>query len=369
MAEAERVLKVAIVGLGHLHPRSYMPLFRAVKATRVTAAVEADTALREAFCREFELTGYDSLDRMLAAEQPDIAAIFLPHSDCPEAAEVCAAAGAHLMVEKPMAASAPGARRIAAAARSHNVKVTTGYCWRLHPAAREFKRLVASGVIGKPVGAEGRCAAGRLQRYIDGHASWMLERARSGGGPMYNLGVHWIDLFRWMLEDEVVEVSGRNVKVNTGYDIEDNSFAHLRFSSGAIVSLDISYTVPDAFPYGRDLYVAIRGTQGVVSWSPAYEGQQDVLSVCSDHPDFGGSPRRQLSFELEKVAGYSGAMGLSYVRDFAAAVISGRDPLITAEDGVRALEVVEAVYRSAERSAWVAVENRGRPTLELEDRR
>jgi predicted dehydrogenase len=355
MAQAGRVLKVAIVGLGHLHPRSYMKLFQAVKTTQVAAAVEANAALRDAFCREFALEGYDSVNRMLAAERPDIAAIFLPHADCPAAAEECAAAGAHLMVEKPMAASAEGARKIAAAARRHNVKVTTGYCWRLHPAAREFKRLVKSGVIGTPVGAEGRCAAGRLQRYIDGHASWMLQRARSGGGPMYNLGVHWIDIFRWMLEDEVAEVSGQNVKVNTAYDIEDNSFAHLRFMSGTIAALDISYTVPDAFPYGRDLYLSVRGTQGVISWAPAYEGQKDVLAVCSDHPDFAGSPRRDLSFELENVAGYSGTMGLSYVRDFADAVISGRDPLITAGDGVKALDVVEAIYQSAERNAWVAV--------------
>jgi predicted dehydrogenase len=358
MPEAVRLLNVAIVGLGHLHPRSYMPLFQAVKSTRVTAAVDANAALRDAFCREFNLSAYDSLDRLLAAERPDIAAIFLPHADCPAAAEACAAAGVHLMVEKPMADGADGARKIAAAARRYNVKVTTGYCWRLHPAALEFKRIVRSGVIGTPVGAEGRCAAGRLQRYIDGHASWMLERARSGGGPMYNLGVHWIDLFRWMLEDEVAEVSGRNVKVNTAWDIEDNSFAHLRFSSGTIAALDISYTVPDAFPHGRDLYLSVRGTQGVISWAPAYEGQKDVLAVCSDHPDFAGSPRRDISFELEKVAGYSGTMGLSYVRDFADAVISGRDPLVTAEDGIKALDVVEAIYQSAERNCWVAVRRR-----------
>ena len=53
------------------------------------------------------------------------------------------------------------------------------------------------------------------------------------------LGVHWIDLFRWMLNDEVAEVSGRNVKINTRYDIEDNSFAHLRFQKGAMMALEL----------------------------------------------------------------------------------------------------------------------------------
>jgi len=259
------------------------------------------------------------------------------------------------MVEKPMAAGSAGVRAILESAEANQVKLTTGYCWRMHPAARELKRLVQSGVIGAPVGAEGRCAAGRLQRYIDGNASWMLQRSRSGGGPMFNLGVHWIDLFRWIFEDEVSEVSGQNVKVNQEYDIEDNSFALLRFASGVITSLDISYTVPDSFPYGRDLYLSVRGTAGAISWAPAYEGEKDVLFVCCVHSSFAGAPRRELSFELEPVAGYSGFMGLEYVRDFASAVLEDREPAVTGRDGLRALEIVEAIYESAKERRWATV--------------
>lgn len=355
MATSERALTVAVVGLGHLHPRSYMPLFLAIPGVRPVAAVERDGELRSAFCADFGLQGYESLGPMLEAHAPDLAVIFLPHDECPAAAETCARAGTHLMVEKPMASTAEGAMRIVKAAREAKVLLTTGYCWRMHPAARELKRLVGSGVLGSIIGAEGRCAAGRLQRYIDGRASWMLERARSGGGPMYNLGVHWIDLLRWVLEDEVTEVSGQNVKVNQAYDIEDNSFAHLRFRRGTIAALDISYTVPDSFPHGRDLYISVRGTQGVVSWSPAYEGARDVLAVSSDHPDLAGSPRRNLEFELEPVKGYSGYMGARYVRSFVEAIREAKAPPVTGEDGVAALKVVEAIYRSATDKRWVSV--------------
>lgn len=347
-------LNVVIVGLGHLHPRLYMTLFAGLQSTmRVTAVVEKDAKLRDAFCADYSVAGYRDLDTMLAAEKPDVAAIFLPHVDCPDAAVRCAQAGLHLMVEKPMAASAAGAAKIVKAARRAGVKLTTGYCWRLHPVAREFKRIVDSGILGQIVGGEGRCAAGRLTRYIDGNSPWMLERAKSGGGPMYNLGVHWIDLFPWILEDKIVSVSGRNTKVNTLYDIEDNSFAHLRFSKGAIVALDISYTVPDAFPYGRDLYLALRGTRGVISWAPAFEGQKDVIFVCSDDPRFGGSPRRSQEFELEPVKGYGGIMGREYLKAFAQAVVKNIEPPITGDDGVDALNVVEAIYRSDAKKQWM----------------
>lgn len=350
-----RVLKVGIVGLAHLHPRSYMPLFASEPSTTVVAVSEADTELREPFCKDFGVKGYSSLERMLEKERPDIAAIFLPHSDCPAAAELCAAAGAHLMVEKPMAASSAGAMRIVKAARRAGVKLTTGYVWRFHPVSREIRRMTRDGLLGDIVGGEGRCAAGRLTRYIDGHSPWILQRSRSGGGPMYNLGVHWIDLLRWILGDEVAEVSGRNVKVNTRYDIEDNSFAHLRFNGGTVAALDISYTVPDAFPHGRDLYISLRGTRGVLSWAPAYEGDKDVLDVCGDAPELSGSPRRRLEFELEPVKGYSGHMGKEYVRTFAEAVLNDTEPPITGEDGVAVLKVVEAVYAAAEQKQWMEV--------------
>ncbi|NQT93245.1 MAG: Gfo/Idh/MocA family oxidoreductase [Lentisphaerae bacterium] len=349
---SEKLLNVGIVGLAHLHPRSYMPLFDAVAETNVVAVSEGDDDLRKPFEIDFGVKGYAVLDDMLA-ENIDIAAIFLPHVDCPDAAESCAAKGIHLMVEKPMASTAEGAQRIVEAARRHNVKLTTGYCWRMHPAAREFRRIVQSGMLGDIVSAEGRCAAGKLQRYIDGKSPWILEKELSGGGPMYNLGVHWIDLFRWILGDEVVEVSGRNLKVNTEYNVEDNSFAHARFSRDTILALNISYTVPDAFPFGRDLYLSVRGTRGCMDWAPAYEGEQDELVICTDEPDDEGAQNRRQVFELEPSPGYSGIMGLEYVRDFVASILDDGIPEVTGEDGVAALQIVEAIYKSDREKCWV----------------
>lgn len=354
MSQPTETLKVAIIGLGHLHPRSYMTHFQAIPTIEAVAVAEPDGALRKSFCEDFGLRGYASLNALLAAETPDIATIFLPHSDCPEAAEKCAAKGIHLMVEKPMAASLDGALRMEQAAKDAGVRLSTGYVWRLHPVAARIRDLVAGGAIGRVVGCDGRCAAGRLSRYIEGHSPWILQRALSGGGPMYNLGVHWIDLLRWILGDDVVEVSGRNVKVNTAFDIEDNCFAHLRFGSGAIAALDISYTVPDAFPHGRDLYISLRGTQGVISWAPAYEGAEDLLHICSDHPRFRGSPNVCERFSLEPTPGYAGFMGREYIRAFAESVLTGSPLPVTGEDGAAALRVVEAIYRSDAEKKWVA---------------
>jgi predicted dehydrogenase len=247
-----------------------------------------------------------------------------------------------------MAASAEGVRRMIAAAAKAGVLLSTPYVWRYHPVAREMKRLVEEGVTGGIVGCEGRCAAGRLSRYLEGNAGWMLQKARSGGGPMFNLGVHWIDLYRWLLADEVVEVIGKNARANQQYDIEDNSFALLTFSRGTVLALDISYTVPDSYPFGRDLYLALRGTNGMLAWSPSFEGTKERLFVCSDSGEHSEAARQQIDFELPPEPGYAGVMGLRFLLDFVESVRTGQPPAIAGEDGLKALEVVEAIYQSAE---------------------
>jgi len=342
-------LSVGILGLCHLHPRSYMPLFAAIPGVDVVAVADGNAAVLEGFTKDFAVRGYADWREMIEKEKLDIAILFLPHVECPDAAVACADKGIHLIVEKPMAASAEGVRRMIAAAKENNVLLTAPYLWRYHTVARNMKRLIGEGVIGDVVGCEGRCSAGRLNRYIEGNASWMLKKALSGGGPMYNLGVHWIDLYRHFLDDEVVEVVGKNVKVNKEYDIEDNSFAILTFGKGTVVALDISYTVPDAYPAGRDLFLSLRGTGGILSWEPSFEGVRETLFVCSDTSDYTASPRRQISFELTSVPGYCGIMGLQFLQDFANNIRNGDTQVaISGGDGLRALEVVEAIYESAQ---------------------
>ena len=341
-------LSVGFLGLSHLHPRSYMPLFQAVGGATVVAAADPNPSVLESFTKDFPVRGYADWRHLLEHEPLDLAVIFLPHADCPDAAVACAQRGAHVLVEKPMAASTEGVRRMIATAEQAGVILSTPYVWRYHPVALRMKSLIEQGVTGRIVGCEGRCAAGRLSRYTEAHAGWMLEKARSGGGPMFNLGVHWIDLFRWLLADEIAEVIGKQVYVDSKYDIEDNSFAFLTFSRGPVLALNISYTVPESYPFGRDLYLALRGVTGVLSWSPSFEGVKERLFVCSDTGEFSQASHQHLEFHLPQQPGYAGVMGHHFLSDLVESIRSGKPPAITGHDGLKALEVVEAIYQSAE---------------------
>lgn len=325
-----------------------MPLFQAIPGTAVVAAADPHPEVLERFSEDFAVHGYADWHDLIERENLDLAVIFLPHADCPDAAVACAQRGVHVLVEKPMAASAEGVRRMIDAARSAGVILSTPYVWRYNPVALRMKELIGQGITGRIVGCEGRCAAGRLSRYPEAHAGWMLEKARSGGGPMFNLGVHWIDLYRWLLADEVIEVIGKNIHVNSRYDIEDNSFALLTFSRGAVLALDISYSVPDSYPFGRDLYLALRGAEGVLAWSPSFEGVKERLFVCSDSGNFSDAAHQHVDIDLPPCAGYAGVMGYEFLCSFVESIRAGQPPAITGRDGLKALEVVEAIYQSAE---------------------
>ena len=348
-------LRVGILGLRHLHPRSYMPLFQAVPDLKVVAAAEHDPAVLEPFVRDFQLRGYRDWRELVARERIDLAVVFLPHADCPDAAVACAEGGINLLIEKPMAASVSGLRRVLTAVQAAGVILSVPYVWRYHPVSREMRRLISQGTLGSIVGCEGRCAAGRLQRYVEGHAEWMLQKELSGGGPMLNLGVHWIDLFRWLLNDEIVEVLAKNVRISPKHDIEDNSFALLTFSRGPVLMLDISYTVPDSYPNGRDLYLALRGTHGVLSWSPSFEGTHETLFVCGDTGEFAAPGGRYIDFDLPPHSGYTGTLGVEFLTDLAGSIRAKSAPAITGADGLRALEVVEAIYQSAATGRAISV--------------
>ncbi len=359
----DKILNVAIIGLAHLHPRAYMPLFENCANTRVVAAYDADPDLTFDFCGDYGFMPYMELDTLLEKEQLDIAAIFLPHNECAEAGIQCAQKGLHLMVEKPVTATSRGARALGKAIVDNKVKMTTGYCWRYHPVIKKMKECIDLGVIGDVVSVEARLAAGKVDRYIKGNSAWMLEKAKSGGGPLYNLGVHWIDTLCYLLDDKIQKVCAVNTRSSDRYDIEDNSISMLQFGSGPVGVLSTSYIVPDCYPSGRDLYLGIKGTHGVLSFAPGYEGekgsggtaQTDVLDLYSDSEKVAGASARHFSFTLDQVDGYSGYMGKAYVEGFVDAIINDTQPFITIDQAIDVLEVVEAIYRSDETGAWVDV--------------
>ena len=352
-------IRIGIIGLQHMHPRFYISVFNAVQDTLPVAVVEPDAALRKAFCTDFKLAGYATTAEMLHSENLDAAALFLPHADFPEVAVECAEHGLHLMVDKPMAATTRGAEQIVQAAAKHGVQLTTGYYFRIHPGAIEIRHLVQSGAIGRVVSGEINWPSGGVHRYLEGHSGWMLDKNRSGGGPLHNLGVHYIDLLRHILGDEVVTATGRTAKFSTEYSIEDICTAQLEFSKGALVSLSTAYL--DLASQGHiigGVHFSLIGTHGMITWNLFTRDKSDQFTLVSHDTTF---PNRTVNLEMD--GNIHEFMGIKYVEAFVRAIRGAQPMFVTGQDGLAALKVVEAVYRSARTLRWEKLAQQDSPPL------
>ena len=352
-------LGLGIIGLHHQHPRWYHPLWSNLPQYRPVAVAEADEPFLKAQNEFFRLDACTDYRRLLEREDVDVVIIWLPHSLMPGAVADAAAAGKHIIVEKPCAADLAGARQIAEVARRHpRLKISAPYCWRTHPVSLRLRQAVDAGQLGAIRAMEGRLNAGGAHRYIRDNSPWMLQAAE-GGGPMWNLGVHWIDYFRWITGREIVRVSGQVARLAGGpaRDIEDVGQALLTFDDGAVAFVEASYSLPDSYPGKRDIAISLRGDAGDAAWAPAWEGLVDRLLLVSQAPGLAEADRcRWVEVTSRDIPGYCGHMGHAWLADFSEAVRDDRDPVVLPADMLAALRVADAFYRSVKSGRAEAVE-------------
>jgi len=336
-------LGLAVIGLRHLHAQGWIHNIAQTPGMRVAAVAEADAARLGRCAREHpQIPTCASVQGALAVPGVDVALILLPHDEMPGAALAAVAEGKHLIVEKPCAVSAAAFEPVAAAVAGRGVKFTTPYLWRYDPAVRRAAELIRQGAIGRPLYCTGRINAGGPHRYR-ALSDWMLQRAKSGGGALRNLGVHWIDGFAALLADEPQTVVAQLGGAAHGLEVEDHARALLEFSGGAQLLVETCYALPDSYPpEGYDYGFAIKGTEGYLEWSR----REDTLLWCPGR----GDPvveRLDRSGAAGPGPGYGGQQGLDFLRTAADAISEDREPEIRLADALRALRVVDAAYESA----------------------
>ena len=346
-------IKVGIIGLAHLHPLTYFPHFSQCDAFEVIAVSEPNSEILESASTELStqhsLQDYGDYRQLIEKAGVDMVAIFSPHEQCPEIVEYAAGRGKHILVEKPMAASVAGGERILKTVEKSDIVASTPYVWRYHQAAIEIKRMLDKGYLGRIFAMEGRCIAGRIQRYIDGNSGWILNKQQGGGGALWNLGVHWIDLFNWFMGGmKPLRAYCELSSFSPGCEVEENAHGIVNYENGITATYNLGYSSPPSYPDGRDLHINIRGSLGSITWNPAFEGREDEIFLCSDHPELSDAPNRSLRLTQKAAPGYSGILGLRYINDFAKWILKRQAPAITIAEGVAAIRVAELLYRAAE---------------------
>jgi UDP-N-acetyl-2-amino-2-deoxyglucuronate dehydrogenase len=330
---------IGIVGTGVI-AAAHAAAITAVPGARLVAVTDAVPERAIEFAGTNSCMAEPGLDALLARDDIDVVSVCVPSGLHAEVGIQAAAAGKHLVVEKPIDVSLAAADRLIDAAEAAGVAMTVISQHRFDAGLTELRGLIDDGVLGRLVLGEASTKWYRSQGYYDSgpwRGTWALD-----GGSLMNQGIHYVDLLRWIM-GPVTEVSAVCATQGHQVEVEDTALAVLRFSSGAVGTIVSSTAV---FP-GFAQRLEVSGTGGTVVIE---DGEMVYRAFTAGSPGPGGT---QLPRQTDGAGAAANAAALdvashaAQIADLLTAVEQGTEPSVTGRSGRDALEVVCAVYESA----------------------
>src|SRR3954471_3185309 len=238
-------LRLAFLGIDHPHGahwREQLANFAGqVEIVAFVPSFGGGTASLEE--RYAHLPRFDTAEALLKGVQFDAAVICLSNREGPPAIAELAAAGKHVLAEKPVAAGAADARQIASAVEKSGIAFQTGYMWRYDDIANRMRRMVSQGAFGKLISVEMTFATSDVARRGADH--YLFDPEASGGGFFSWLACHWLDTLLYVTGQAVVGVTARSGVFGTiPTQVEDGGAAILDLSDGAIATFVGGYWHP-----------------------------------------------------------------------------------------------------------------------------
>ena len=329
-------LRVGIIGAGQAGERHAVG-FAATSGTTVVGIADLIEAqgrpLAERFGAKFFTDWRQMLDHGL-----DILVVSLPHNLHVAPAEAAAATGVHVLMEKPLATTMADAEQIVAACRAGGVKLTISFVHRFRDELQAARRWIDEGQIGYP-----QVACEVMNTQGGSHLpAWVTQKDAAGGGVLMYGAVHGVDRLRWLVGDEVTTVTAQTRQVEPQSEVEDGVVALLTFTTGATATLTANSPPYRAQP---------------TRWETQINGTAGMVRVRTRH--WAELSNDQAATRLETRTG-TGHLGEHYnfvrqAEEFVAAIQEDREPWITGQDGLRALEICLAIYRSAETGQTVTL--------------
>ena len=337
-------IRIAIVGLGMAvtpHARGLADLAGEVE---VAWAFSPSERRRRAFAETFPFPTCDSLEVILADPTVDAVAVFTPANTHRDIGLACAAAGKHVLMEKPLDITTERAVELVEGCRKAGVTMGVVLQHRFRPAGVKLAQMLAAGELGRIVGCSTAIRLWRPQGYYDepGRGSF----ARDGGGVLISQGIHTLDLML-SLAGQVDTVTGFATTTPVHrMETEDMVCAAMRFDNGAFGTVDATTA---AYP-GFLEEIVISGEKGTAKLAGT-----ELLVQLQDG--------RKLTVEADKSAGGTGADPMAFphdyhravMADFVAAIREGRAPKVTGEEALKVHRLIDALIETGRTGAPVKV--------------
>lgn len=334
-------MKYALIGCGRISPNHIVAALKnnleIVAICDIVPENMADKA--DKFDLPESVKQYTDYQEMIEKEKPELVAIATESGKHAKIALNCIEKGCSCIIEKPIALSLSDADAIIEAAERKGVKVCACHQNRFNKSVQQIRKAVEKHRFGKLFYGTAHIRWCRDHEYYD-RASWRGTWEQDGGALM-NQCIHNIDLLRWMLGDDIIEVIGMTDRLNHPYiEAEDLGIALVRFSNGAYGIIE---GTTDIYPRNLEETLYLFGEKGTVK-----AGGQSVNVIeewrFADMLDDPEEVKAQFHENPPNVYGFGHT---PLYADVIEAINNNRPPYVDAKAGKRALELVLAIYQSA----------------------
>jgi predicted dehydrogenase len=332
-------------GISETHARAAV----AIPNVRVSAVCGGNATKVAQLAKQYDATAYTDVAAFLRHRPMELVAIGSPSGLHGEQVQAAAAAGLHLLVEKPLEISLARTDAAIDAVDRAGVKLAVCFQDRGNPRLGLVKQWIDAGYLGTPILVSARVKWYRPPEYY-AKSRWRGTWALDGGGALMNQGIHTVDLLLWWLGD-IVRVSARAKTQLHQIEVEDTVVATLEFANGAIGTLEATTAAYPGFPRR----VELTGTLGTI----AIEQDRIVSSDVRDTPE---AMRQALSTQDGDANASAASAIVSDARghqrvleDLLSAIATNRRPGCDGHEGRRSVAVVEAIYTSSKTGRPVEV--------------
>jgi predicted dehydrogenase len=333
-----------------------------VRGAKLVACFDNVPAAADRLAESTGCRAYHKLDDMLADPDLDVVTIGTPSGAHMDPAVAAARAGKHVIVEKPLEITLKRCDKIIGECEKAGVVLATIFPSRFHDSSVEIKKAIDRGRFGQLTAGDAYVKWYRTQQYYDSGAwrgTWELD----GGGALMNQAIHSIDLLVWLM-GPVAEIRGQiALLAHKRIAVEDHAVATLRFENGALGVIEASTAI---YP-GYLKRIEIHGSTG-----SAMMEEEDIVKW-----DFAKKTVRDKAIEKkmsQQISGGGGAADPTAIghhghtrqfQDVVKAINKGTAPAIDGREGRRSVEIILAIYKSAETGRAVSLPLKSDPALKV----
>lgn len=347
-------LKIGLIGCGGIMNGVHAPAYQKMDNVEVVAACDIliDRAQRMADTFGFAKDRcFEDFHDLLALDDLDAVDIATPNDMHSVIAVAALEKGLHVFCEKPDAVSVVEVQKMQAAAKQSGKHLMVMRNNRFMAGSQFLKQYIADGNMGEIYTA--RCGW-RRRRGIPGKGGWFTTKAKSGGGPLIDLGVHMIDLSMWLMgnpkpvavsgctyrkfADDTAQADSEHAKFgdavqNGVFDVEDLCMGFIRFENGACMQIEFSWASNIEM---ENKFFDLRGTKA----GARYSSVDEKFKIFTE----------QYGRNLDLAPAVPDSMGPheANLRHFVDVVLNGATPIFEPEQGVEMVKILEAIYQSAQ---------------------